>query len=167
MWGYNICGQLGTGDQKTRWEPTKIDLDTNSKPLPQVHKIKCSNNSTYAIDAFGKIYSWGKGFIGHQDQTLENRPKKIELNTDNRVFIDIFSNSKSAIFYAPIRVYSISPSCGPVSGGTLLSIIGTGFVQSEKMRVRFSYGEVSQESHCTFDPDTKTLYCKTPRFDEF
>jgi hypothetical protein len=48
-----------------------------------------------------------------------------------------------AVLYAPIRVYQISPKCGPASGGTLIQITGTGFVNSEKLRVRYQYGDLS------------------------
>lgn len=70
-------------------------------------------------------------------------------------------------FYAPIRVFSISPKCGPVEGGTLLSIIGTGFINSNNLKVRFTYGTLSEEVDCLFDNSTRSLYCKTPKFDSF
>ena len=88
---------------------------------------------------FGKAYSWGKGYIGHSKETNEDLPRKIEINTENRIFSNVFcsKNMSLAAFYAPTRVYSISPNSGPVSGGTLMSIIGTGFFNSDKLRVRF------------------------------
>lgn len=52
-------------------------------------------------------------------------------------------------------------------GGTLISIIGTGFVNSDKLRVRFTYGDLSQEVPCQFDPKMKCLFCRTPKFEEF
>ena len=75
-------------------------------------------------------------------------PRRIELNTENRIFTDIYTNRNSACLYAPIRVFSISPKCGPESGGTLISIIGTGFVNSDRLRVRFTYGDLSKEVGC-------------------
>jgi len=68
----------------------------------------------------------------------------IELNTENRIFTDLYANESSVVLYAPIRVYSISPKCGPAMGGTIISIIGTGFVESENLKVRFSYGDLDQ-----------------------
>jgi hypothetical protein len=67
----------------------------------------------------------------------------IETNTDNRIFTDIFSNDDSVLFYAPIRVYDLTPSSGPSRGNTTISITGTGFVASDKLRVRFTYGDLS------------------------
>ena len=94
-------------------------------------------------------------------------PKMIDVNTDNRIFTDIYANDDSVLFYAPIRVYSISPACGPSKGGTTISITGTGFVGSDKLRVRFTYGDLSQEAHCYYDEKSQTLMCSTPKFEEF
>lgn len=72
-----------------------------------------------------------------------NMPTVIESNTENRIFTDIFSNEDSVVFYAPIRVFGVEPRCGPASGGTIIKIVGTGFVNSERLRVRFTYGDLS------------------------
>lgn len=56
--------------------------------------------------------------------------------------------------------------CGPASGGTTITIVGTGFVNSHKLRVRFSYGDLSQETACVYDPTNKSIVAKTPRFEE-
>ncbi len=129
--------------------------------------MKCTYYGTFAIDELGHPFSWGKGFLGHKGHTIEEFPRQIELNTDNRIFTDIFTNSTSAVLYAPIRVFSISPKCGPAHGGTIISIIGTGFVNAEKLRVRFTYGDLFKEVQCQFDPKMKCLFCKTPKFEEF
>ncbi len=71
------------------------------------------------------------------------------------------------VFYAPIRVYAVEPRCGPASGGTIIKIIGTGFVNSDKLRVRFTYGDLSQEVSCQYNPKDKSLLCRTPKFEEF
>ena len=67
------------------------------------------------------------------------------------------------------RVYSISPKCGPASGGTIMSILGTGFRDTEHMKVHFTYGD--QKNHvkevpCDFDPKLKCLTCTTPKFED-
>lgn len=91
----------------------------------------------------GHPYSWGKGCIGHKGNVVIDLPKMIETNTENRIFTDMFANDDSILFYAPLRVYSLQPSCGPSKGNTLISITGTGFVNCDKLRVRFSYGDLS------------------------
>jgi len=99
--------------------------------LPQIINVACGYYTTYAIDCFGNLFSWGKGYIGHKGLTSEELPWKVEINTENWIFTQIFVNQDTAVAFAPIRVYSISPNCGPSSGGTLLSIIGTGFFNSD------------------------------------
>ena len=167
MWGFNIYGQLGTGDKKTRWGPERIERDIVGNLMPQIQKVACGYYSTFVIDFTGRLYSWGRGNIGHKGKTDEDLPRKIELNTENRIFTDVFCNETSTAFYAPVRVYSISPKCGPAHGGTILSIMGTGLVENEKLKVRFSYGDLSQEVACSFDSKMKSLFCKTPKFEEF
>jgi len=57
---------LGTGDKKTRWNPEKIERDIIGTQLPRFTKVSCTYYGTFAIDEFGRPYSWGKGFIGHK-----------------------------------------------------------------------------------------------------
>ena len=75
----------------------------------------------------------------------------IHKSTENRIFTDMYANDDSILFYAPIRVYNVEPSSGPSKGNTMISITGTGFVASDKLRVRFTYGDLSQEVQCIFD----------------
>jgi len=151
-WGFNIYGQLGLGDKSTRWYPCRVKHDISQHNMQRQIKVKCSNYGTFSIDQNGHPYSWGKGCLGHRGtNSIFDLPKMIEINTDNRIFTDMYANDDSILFYAPIRVYNISPSCGPSKGNTLISITGTGFVNSEKLRVRFTYGDLSQEVQCMFD----------------
>lgn len=166
-WGFNIYGQLGLGDKATRWFPERVSRDISSHNLARQIKVKCSNYATFSIDEYGHPYSWGKGHLGHTGSTILELPKMIETNTDNRIFTDMCANDDSILFYAPIRVYDITPACGPSKGNTLINITGTGFVNSEKLRVRFTYGDLSQEVQCAFDEATQGLVCRTPKFEEF
>lgn len=47
---------------------------------------------------------------------------------------------KSTLFFAPIRVISMQPKSGPSSGGTIISLLGTGFTDTGNQKVRFSFG---------------------------
>lgn len=47
----------------------------------------------------------------------------------------------------------------------MIRITGTGFVYSDKLRVRFTYGDLSQEVLCQFDSSTQEIICKTPQFE--
>lgn len=95
-------------------------MDIYGEDLPQIKMIACNYNSTFALDIMGQPYSWGKGFIGHEGSTVIDIPRKIEINTENRIFTNIFANEKQTVLYAPIRVFEITPKCGPSSGETLL-----------------------------------------------
>ncbi len=133
--------------------------------LPRVVRIAASAFASFCIDENGKLYSWGRGHIGHNEQCLsQTLPRLVTCNTRNRVFQDIVTSESTVAFFAPVRAFSISPKCGAVSGGTLLTILGTGLKGTSKMRARFSYGEISQEVGCRFDEDTKSIRCKTPYF---
>lgn len=136
-WGFNVTGQLGLGDKKTWWSPYWVEKDIVGNLLPQIINVACGYYTTYAIDVFGNLFSWGKGHIGHKGLTNEELPRKVEINTENRIFTEIFVNKDTAVAFAPIRIYSISPNCGPSTGGTLLSIIGTGLLNSDRLWVWF------------------------------
>jgi alpha-tubulin suppressor-like RCC1 family protein len=166
-WGFNNYGQTGHGDLQTHWYPEPINTSDDGRQLGAVIKVVCGKYSTYAIDAKGTPYSWGKGFIGHGANSKQLLPKKIENSTDNRVFTNVFANNDSVLFYAPIRVFDVKPQCGPSKGGTLLRIIGTGFTESDKLAVRFTYGNLSREVAASFNSEDNTISCRTPTFDEF
>ncbi len=72
------------------------------------------------------------------------------MNTENRRFNTILSNEQTTVLFArtqlnnykiAMRVYSISPKCGPSSGGTIISIIGTAFKYTQQMKLKFTYQE--------------------------
>ena len=70
--------------------------------MPQIINVACGYYTTFAIDCLGNLYSWGKGNIGHKGPTNEELPRKIEINTDNRIFTEIFVNQDTAVAFAPI-----------------------------------------------------------------
>ena len=126
-WGFNIYGQTGHGDTKTKWFPERVTHDIEGNELPQFSKVACSKFATYALDTAGKPYSWGSGYIGHGGKSCVKAPKMIvqpstkqSTGTDNRIFTDIYASSDGCLFYAPIRVYEIYPKCGPSKGNTVI-----------------------------------------------
>lgn len=163
-WGFNTYGQVGLGDKKTHWAPTQIKVDAEGNEMQPIIKVACSNYATYAIDALGQPFSWGKGFIGHQHETSSALPAKIQFNTDNRIFTDVYTNGDSALLFAPVRVYQIEPKCGPAKGGTQIRITGTGFSESDKLCVRFTFGDKQSEVSCYYDDQDGSIVCKTPSF---
>jgi hypothetical protein len=122
----------------------------------------------------GKLYSWGKGYIGHGKLSQESKPKRIAGKIINREFTSMFSNDQAIILFAPMRVYSVSPCCGPACGGTIISIIGTGLKETEAITVRFKSNDKQIEvkgkyieQHYTEDnPTFESIFCTTPNFEE-
>jgi len=165
-WGLNNYGQLGVGDKETRWYPIPVTKDIVGRYLLDIKKVRCTEYSTFILDSQGQLYSWGKGFIGHQSHTYEDIPRKIALNTEHRHFIDIYTSYRDAAFFAPLRVFSISPFCGPVSGGTKLMLIGTAFTDSESLKVRFKYANFILEKEAHYDVHSNSIEILTPNFKE-
>lgn len=173
-WGFSIYGQTGHGDMKTHWYPEKLNVDIDGNQLPQFNKVACSKYATFALDSQGRPYSWGQGYIGHGGKSTVKAPKMIvqpstkqNAGTDQRIFTDIKASSDGCLFYAPIRVYEIYPKCGPSKGNTVIQIVGTGFQDSDKLKVRFTYGDLSREVPCHYDTENQVLVCRTPLFEEF
>lgn len=127
----------------------------------------CSYFATFTIDERGTPYSCGKQPNGQgYEEPYTQYLTQISRNTENRIFTDVFCNQNSAVLYAPIRVYQVAPRSGPASGNTQISIMGTGFVNSDKLRIRFSYGDLSQEMACQYDPISKCILARTPKFED-
>ena len=162
MWGFNTYGQVGLGDKKTHWYPERILLDSEGNSLENVKSVACSNYGTFCIDQNGIPYSWGKGFVGHSGETMNDLPQRILKNTSERIFAEVFASSDACLLFAPVRAYGIEPRCGSSKGGTNIKITGTGFTESEKLRARFVYGQQSSEVPCMYE--NGTLLCKTPVF---
>jgi hypothetical protein len=57
-------------------------------------------------------------------------PRKVEAHTEGRLFSKTYSIANSTIVFAPMRISSIKPLTGPSTGGTMLSLIGTGFTNT-------------------------------------
>lgn len=164
-WGFNVYGQASgdSGDLKTQWTPNQIMNDADCNYIDAFIKVACSRYATYAIDSRGQLYSWGKGYIGHKG--LTQKPQPTQIHVKDRIFTDVFANSDSVLFYAPIRAFAIEPKCGPSRGGTVVKITGTGFTDTDKMRVRFTYGNMTQEVDCSYNEDG-TIACTTPTFQD-
>lgn len=80
-------------------------MDSEGNAMQPIIKIACQNYATYAIDSEGSPFSWGKGFIGHQSETNCALPNRLQFNTENRIFTDVYTNGDSCLLFAPVRVY--------------------------------------------------------------
>lgn len=52
-------------------------------------------------------------------------PRKLEI--EDRKFTNILANGNAAAFFASMRIISMKPNLGPSTGGSIMSLIGTGF----------------------------------------
>lgn len=64
-----------------------------------------------------------------------------------------------------LRAISIRPFNGPSSGGTLVSLVGTGLTDTGKQSMRFTFGKYKAEVGCSYDQTSDSYYCTTPNFD--
>jgi hypothetical protein len=141
--GLNIYGQLGLGNTTSTFEPKLIEKDINGDYLGKVLKVSCSVSGTFIITEEGKLYSCGSGEIGHGELGVIKLPKQI---SDSRIYHHIFCNDTSVVAFCPLRIISVSPTCGPASGNTILSIIGSALKDFPKLSVRFIFGGVARVS---------------------
>jgi hypothetical protein len=95
--------------------------------VPLFNKVSCGYFTTFAIDVNGSLWSWGGGNLGHKNETLVDLPRRVSENVENRRFTYIMANGSAAVFFAALRTTSIRPNYGPSCGGTLITLIGSGF----------------------------------------
>jgi RCC1 and BTB domain-containing protein len=60
-WGFNSCGELGTGDVISRYSPTKV---TGLPDDIAGVQITCNHSSSFVVTSTGKVYSWGQNSSG-------------------------------------------------------------------------------------------------------
>lgn len=162
--GLNIYGQLGLGNTQTSFEPKLLQKDDSGEKIETIVKAACSVSGTFLISNTGKLYTCGSGNIGHSNLELVKLPKII---AGERLFSHIFCNDYSVVAFCPLRILSVSPNSGPMTGGTILSIIGSAFKNFPKLSVRFIFGGVSRDVSGNFDKLSRTIFVKTPNFIEY
>ena len=77
-----------------------------------------------------------------------------------------------------MRLVSIRPHCGPSCGGTMLTLIGTGLTETNKVKARFIVApnkfivtfilnnfNTLKEAKCHYDAVGDNLRCITPDFE--
>jgi hypothetical protein len=161
--GLNIYGQLGLGNTTSTFEPRLIEKDLNGDYIGKIVKVSCNVNGTFIITEDGKLYTCGSKEIGHGIIGVIKLPKLI---SDSRVYHHIFCNDNSVVAFCPLRILSVSPTCGPASGNTILSIIGSALKEFPKLSVRFIFEGVARDVKATFDKISRTIFVRTPNFEE-
>ena len=162
--GLNIYGQLGTGNTNTSYEPKLIEKDEKGENLETIVKCACSTSGTFMISETGKLYTCGTGDIGHGDLGMVRLPKVV---SGQRLYSHVYCNDTSVVAFGPLRILSVSPNCGPATGNTILSILGTAFKGMQKLSVRFLFGGISRDVRGNFDKLSRTIFVNTPNFLEF
>ena len=162
--GLNIYGQLGIGNTNTSFEPKLLEKDEKGEKLEKIVKSACSTSGTFLISETGKLYTCGTGDIGHGDLGMVKLPKIV---SGQRLFSHVYCNDTSIVAFGPLRILSVSPNCGPATGNTILSILGTAFKGLQKLSVRFLFGGISRDVRGNFDKLSRTIFVNTPNFLEF
>jgi len=85
VWGHNLSGQLGLGDNIRHYTPTKLELSF-LKPGFRIHSLVAGERHTLALtqNAQGKqgLYVWGLnhyGQLGLGDNNSRNTPSRLNL----------------------------------------------------------------------------------------
>ena len=162
--GLNIYGQLGTGNTNTSFEPKLLEKDEKGEKLEKIVKSACSTSGTFLISETGKLYTCGTGDIGHGDLGMVKLPKIV---SGQRLYSHVYCNDSSVVAFGPLRILSVSPNCGPATGNTILSILGTAFKGLQKLSVRFLFGGISRDVRGNFDKLSRTIFVNTTNFLEF
>ena len=90
-----------------------------------------------------------------------------KIVSGQRLFSHVYCNDTSVVAFGPLRILSVSPNCGPATGNTILSILGTAFKGMQKLSVRFLFGGISRDVRGNFDKLSRTIFVNTPNFLEF
>lgn len=112
-----------------------------NQKLPKFKHVACGYYNNMALTENGKIMSWGFGNLGQQNETLQDLPRLVETHVEGRFFSAVFLNQSTALLFAPMRLSSVRPCCGPSSGKTMITLIGTGFKDTGEQVVRFTCGD--------------------------
>lgn len=74
---------------------------------------------------------------------------------------DYTANQQPFTFYAPPRVVSLSPSSGPLEGGTLVLISGGNLTGGSEYRCAFGHSTLPVRAE-PYNASDATLYCRSP-----
>ena len=167
--GMNNKYQLGFDDQRARFSPERLLVDDNGLEVEKLVKIGSGDYNCFGLTITGQVYAWGSGVLGLKEITTLTRPKLIRPVIGDRQITDLYVNTGNAIFFTPVKIFSMKPNCGPSTGGTVFSIIGVGLCDMQgRQRIRFVYGHEDQfrlEVGLRYDENTNSYYSQTPNFE--
>ena len=96
-WGYNANGQLGLGHTNPVSGAVEI---TKPSGMGVVLSVAASGNASYAVDAAGKMWSWGyngDGQLGDGTNTNRNAPVAVDTSTGVSAIKSIVSGESHAM----------------------------------------------------------------------
>ncbi|CAK8672771.1 RCC1 and BTB domain-containing protein 1-like [Clavelina lepadiformis] len=76
-WGYNNCGQIGSGSTSNQGSPRKVTACIGNKRI--IH-ISCGQTASMAVTESGEVYSWGyngNGQLGVGNNVNQTNPCRI------------------------------------------------------------------------------------------
>ena len=90
-------------------------------------------------------------------------PVRVSLNGDSPS-PSASASSAPYTYHAPSRLATLSPSCGPALGDTLVELAGLHLAQGDDARCRFGSLHVeASRAAAAADPGATALRCRTPR----
>jgi len=75
-WGEGVDGRLGHGNEEDRLQPSKLGVE-NFAGNP-VYMVACGGSHTAALAVGGRLWTWGSGFLGHNDKIKRLVPTRVE-----------------------------------------------------------------------------------------
>ena len=122
-WGANNYGQLGNGTTTNSSAPVQVS------GLTGVAAIAAGSGHGLALKSNDTVWCWGyggNGQLGNGASTNSSTP--VQVSGINKVFSISAGGFHSLALTRPApKVSSISPGSGPSSGGTMVTVTGTGF----------------------------------------
>ncbi|XP_025077911.1 ultraviolet-B receptor UVR8-like [Pomacea canaliculata] len=88
VWGNGNSGQLGCGDQTSRWKPTQIHLSLRLPPGATIRSVACGSRHTMVVLTNGHVYSFGNNFyaqLGYNFREKNYKENQVERQCLYRV----------------------------------------------------------------------------------
>ena len=116
-WGENFAGQLGLGDNKTRFVPNLIASLRNDKRHGRIVAISCGHQHVLARTSTGKLYSWGgnsDGQLGLSDTKDRYLPTRVSKLSHHSVLNISAGGRQSMVITEEQRLFAWG-ICGAVT----------------------------------------------------
>ncbi|KAJ1495538.1 regulator of chromosome condensation 1/beta-lactamase-inhibitor protein II, partial [Baffinella frigidus] len=157
-WGFGSRGQLGHGDRSSLHAPKRVaslaehvvrhvacgDMVASLKEHVVRH-VACGDMVSAAVTTHGQVFMWGSGShnrLGLGD--LDDRCSPVCAPLDGQEVTQIavakdrvtqIAVAKDRVLaFAPVRLTTLQPNCGPLAGATRVQILGDGLVSAPRIK---------------------------------